>query len=172
MGLFKRGSQERENTPQPSTSTQDDEAVRRKRKKSILNYVIPKSRVSEATLQVFRQLPGEIRHDPSMINFQREAERWKGNENSTHVLMNKASAPQLAFCCLICGVVRVIHADELIRIIFFNCVMKRSTQTLPRYAQASAMRSKWSITIRTRMSDTPTMRGIPMRSRTMCSSSR
>lgn len=29
-------------------------------------------------MQVWRNLPGEIRHDPSMINFQREAERWKG----------------------------------------------------------------------------------------------
>jgi hypothetical protein len=80
MGLFKRTSQEHD-TQQPSTSsTHDDQARKKQRKKSILNYVIPKSRVSEATLQVFRQLPGEIRHDPSMINFQREAERWKGNE--------------------------------------------------------------------------------------------
>lgn len=81
MGLFKRTSRDLE-TQQPSTSqTQhNDQEQKRKRKKSILNYVIPKSRVSEATLQVFRQLPGEIRHDPSMINFQREAERWKGNE--------------------------------------------------------------------------------------------
>lgn len=48
-----------------------------RRKKSLMN-LLGKSRVSEATLQVWRNLPGEIRHDPSMINFQREAERWKG----------------------------------------------------------------------------------------------
>lgn len=73
MGLFKRKQQY-----DPTTSTTHDNIHKRNRKKSILNYVIPKSRVSEATLQVFRQLPGEIRHDPSMINFQREAERWNG----------------------------------------------------------------------------------------------
>lgn len=80
MGLFKRTQttqQHQQNHPTTSTH-ENDQPVKRKRKKSIFNYVIPKSRVTEATLQVFRQLPGEIRHDPSMINFQREAEKWKG----------------------------------------------------------------------------------------------
>lgn len=75
MGLFKRKPSEAAST---SATDHHEHVEQRKRKKSILNYVIPKSRVSEATLQVFRQLPGEIRHDPSMINFQREAERWNG----------------------------------------------------------------------------------------------
>lgn len=75
MGLFKRT--QHHNQQHHATSSSNDE---RKRKKSIFDLVIPKTRVSEATLQVWRQLPDTIRKDPSMANFQREAERWKGNE--------------------------------------------------------------------------------------------
>lgn len=78
MGLFSR-SQISSVTPTASSSNQDDQGTKRKRKKSLFNLVNPKNRVTEATLQVWRNLPGEIRQDPSMINFQREAERWQGN---------------------------------------------------------------------------------------------
>ncbi len=73
MGLFKRSQ------AGPSTSeSQSNSEEKRKRKKSFFNLVIPKHRVTEASLQVWRALPGEIRQDPSMINFQRETERWQG----------------------------------------------------------------------------------------------
>lgn len=77
MGLFKRlGFSGR-----PSTSTAQDEPTSQEnppRKRSIISLV-PLSEVTEASLKVFRQLPGTIRHDPSMISFQQENERWKGD---------------------------------------------------------------------------------------------
>jgi hypothetical protein len=89
MGLFKRnggGEGEQPDEPEPSTSSagtsQEQAKEKAEMKKSILDYVTSKKpRVSEATLQVWRNLPGEIRQDPSMINFQREAERWKGEDD-------------------------------------------------------------------------------------------
>lgn len=78
MGLFKR-SQTSIVASTASSSNQEDQTTTKKRKKSLFNLVNPKNRVTEATLQVWRNLPGEIRQDPSMINFQREAERWQGN---------------------------------------------------------------------------------------------
>lgn len=84
MGLFKRS--QTSNVPSSSSNQNvvdnDGDGIKKKRKKSIFNIVAPKNRVTEATLQVWRQLPGEIRQDPSMINFQREAERWQGNYDS------------------------------------------------------------------------------------------
>lgn len=77
MGLFKRSQTSAAITT--PVATQDDQEKKKTRKKSLFNLVIPKHRVTEATLQVWRALPGEIRQDPSMINFQREAERWQGN---------------------------------------------------------------------------------------------
>lgn len=90
MGLFKRNVQCDEveastssvaaarSLNNPTTASFDPaDLSETRRKKSLLN-LLGQSRVSEATLQVWRNLPGEIRHDPSMINFQREAERWKG----------------------------------------------------------------------------------------------
>lgn len=89
MGLFKRvnfqvdeveaSTSQPVNQPPTSTTEAADDEEKKTRKKSLLN-LLGKSRVTEATLQVFRQLPGEIRHDPSMINFQREAERWRGEK--------------------------------------------------------------------------------------------
>jgi hypothetical protein len=78
MGLFKRSQTSAAISTSTSSTQQDDQETKRKRKKSLFNLVIPKNRVTEATLQVWRALPGEIRQDPSMINFQREAERWQG----------------------------------------------------------------------------------------------
>lgn len=86
MGLFKRilGS--------PSTSTQADEpaAENPPRNKSNISLV-PLSEVTEASLKVFRQLPGTIRHDPSMISFQQENERWKGEHNFNFIFALKQS---------------------------------------------------------------------------------
>lgn len=79
MGLFKRlglsgrasTSTDGENVPsQPSVS----------QKKASISMV-PLSEVTEASLAVWRQLPGTIRHDPSMISFAQENERWKGDYN-------------------------------------------------------------------------------------------
>lgn len=92
MGLFKRS--QTSTGIASSSGHQDDQETKRKRKKSFFNLVIPKHRVTEATLQVWRALPGEIRQDPSMINFQREAERWQGNFFSLFF-------SKLAFCALI-----------------------------------------------------------------------
>lgn len=88
MELSKRKNVKSDEAEEASTSSapQNENTSREEKiyhKKSLLN-LLGQSRVSEATLQVWRQLPGEIRHDPSMINFQREAERWKGkNSNIT-----------------------------------------------------------------------------------------
>jgi hypothetical protein len=94
MGLFKRvnfqideaeaSTSNNVNQPPQTTTTNenaDDDTKKKMRKKSLFN-LLGKSRLTEAELQVFRQLPGEIRHDPSMINFQREAERWKGKKRN------------------------------------------------------------------------------------------
>jgi hypothetical protein len=78
MGLFKRSR----TISEPSSSAVQSPAVLDATlKKSIFDlFNSQKSRVTEATLQVWRNLPGEIRHDPSMVCFQREAERWKGEK--------------------------------------------------------------------------------------------
>lgn len=79
MGLFKRlGISGR---PSTSSSSQVEPSAeshhQEQRKKSIISLV-PLSEVTEASLKVWRQLPGSIRHDPSMISFQQEHDRWKG----------------------------------------------------------------------------------------------
>lgn len=72
MGLFKKlGLGGRASTSNEETSHEIP------RKKSIISLV-PLSEVTEASLKVWRQLPGSIRHDPSMISFQQENARWKG----------------------------------------------------------------------------------------------
>lgn len=90
MGLFKRSK---------SSSDVVDEAGPSRpiqpKKTTIFDFLNPnKNRVSEATLQVWRNLPGEIRQDPSMINFQREAERWKGEYS---IFFINAQITQLRF---------------------------------------------------------------------------
>lgn len=76
MGLFKRLGF----TGRPSTSQSETAQVEAAtpRKKSIISLV-PLSEVTEASLKVWRQLPGSIRHDPSMISFQQEHDRWRGD---------------------------------------------------------------------------------------------
>lgn len=78
MELFKRSQREPATSLQGSTSR--DEASS-STKMSIFDLLSSQqNRVTEASLEVWRNLPGEIRHDPSMVCFQREAERWKGEE--------------------------------------------------------------------------------------------
>lgn len=73
MGLLKRlGFTGRATTSRSETSHHEAP-----RKKSIISLV-PLSEVTEASLKVWRQLPGSIRHDPSMISFQQEHDRWRG----------------------------------------------------------------------------------------------
>lgn len=78
MGLFKRLTGIGSTAGRASTSTNAEQLEELPRKKSIISLV-PLSEVTEASLKVFRQLPATIRHDPSMISFQQENERWKGN---------------------------------------------------------------------------------------------
>lgn len=59
------------------TSISNEESIEIPRKKSTISLV-PLSEVTEESLKVWRQLPGSIRHDPSMISFQQENARWKG----------------------------------------------------------------------------------------------
>lgn len=73
MGLFKKlGFGGR-----PSTSTAETSEEKPPRKRSLISLV-PLSEVTAESLKVWRQLPGSIRHDPSMISFQQENARWKG----------------------------------------------------------------------------------------------
>jgi hypothetical protein len=74
MGLFKRIAFREQ--PSSSNAPETNEIVQH-RKKSIISLV-PLSEVTEASLKVWRQLPGTIRQDPSMASFQLENERWKG----------------------------------------------------------------------------------------------
>lgn len=103
MGLFKRSQTQLE----PSSSVQEATAQDARPRKSIFDlFSSQKSRVTEATLQVWRNLPGEIRHDPSMVCFQREDERWKGKKNvkkntNFRCFTTFKTDSILAFCALI-----------------------------------------------------------------------
>jgi hypothetical protein len=76
MGLFKRLGL----SGRASTSADDNEPSQPNvgQKKASISMV-PLSEVTEASLAVWRQLPGTIRHDPSMVSFAQENERWKGD---------------------------------------------------------------------------------------------
>lgn len=75
MGLLKRlGLGGRPSSSSQPSSVQENPS----QQKSIISLV-PLSEVTEASLKVWRQLPGTIRHDPSMISFQQEHDKWKGN---------------------------------------------------------------------------------------------
>lgn len=83
MGLFKRLA------GRPSTSAEAEEPpIEMPRKKS--SFVVPSSEpVTEASLKVFRGLPVAIRHDPSMVSFQQEHERWKGKRKFNLVSVSR-----------------------------------------------------------------------------------
>ncbi|TMW50304.1 hypothetical protein DOY81_004624 [Sarcophaga bullata] len=49
------------------------------RRRSSQNLVVPPGQVTEQSLQVWRALPPQIRHDPSMVSFQMENERLHGS---------------------------------------------------------------------------------------------
>lgn len=70
MGLLKR----LRISGRPSSSSQPRSTQEDYRMKDL----VPSSEVTEESLKVWRQLPGSIRHDPSMISFQQEHDRWKG----------------------------------------------------------------------------------------------
>lgn len=74
MGLFKRMTMREQSS---SSNAPESNEIVQHRKKSIISPV-PLSDVTEASLKVWRQLPGTIRQDPSMASFQLENERWKG----------------------------------------------------------------------------------------------
>lgn len=78
MGLFKRGSTRTENTPSTSASTvvTSSAPIEHRKKSSISSSDV----VTAASLEVWRGLPSKIRHDPSMVSFQQEDERWKGDK--------------------------------------------------------------------------------------------
>lgn len=109
MGLFKKRTV---SEPTPSTSslpvsttsfsapTVPISSDKTNGKKSVFDFLINPNRVTEATLAVWRNLPGEIRQDPSMINFQREAERWKGMKNKIQPDLVECQR-KLVFCSLI-----------------------------------------------------------------------
>jgi hypothetical protein len=101
MGLFKKrggGQNSSDNEDQPPNTSQQPQqpevATTSKaighRKPSQISLVTP-SEVTEASLKVWKQLPSSIRHDPSMVSFQQEHERWKGNKKKNFI--------QLFSCC-------------------------------------------------------------------------
>jgi hypothetical protein len=78
MGLFKRlGLSGRASTSATDDNEPSQPSSVAQKKASI--SMVPLSEVTEASLAVWRQLPGTIRHDPSMISFAQENERWKGD---------------------------------------------------------------------------------------------
>lgn len=52
--------------------------IEMQRRRSSQNLVVPPGQVTENSLQVWRALPPQIRHDPSMVSFQMENERLRG----------------------------------------------------------------------------------------------
>lgn len=77
MGLFKRLGIGGRRPSSSAAQIGECEPENPTRNKSVISLV-PLSEVTEASLKVFRQLPGKIRHDPSMVSFQQEHERLKG----------------------------------------------------------------------------------------------
>lgn len=85
MGLIKRlGLAGR---PSTSSSVDDEPTPQNPQRKKSEIPLVPLSEVTEASLKVFRQLPGTIRHDPSMVSFQQEHERWKGKYSMLRIEM-------------------------------------------------------------------------------------
>lgn len=85
MGLFKKlaGRPSTSNENDEPSSSQDAAAATTSRhtaRKPSSISLVPLSEVTEASLKVWRQLPNSIRHDPSMVSFQQEHERWKGKK--------------------------------------------------------------------------------------------
>ncbi|XP_073825258.1 hoepel2 [Musca autumnalis] len=57
--------------------------IEMQRRRSSQNLVVPPAQVTEQSLQVWRALPPQIRHDPSMVSFQMENERLRGSSVPT-----------------------------------------------------------------------------------------
>lgn len=85
MGLFKRlGISGRRPSAAAPEETELSPPTVSQKKASI--SMVPLSEVTEASLAVWRQLPGSIRHDPSMISFAQENERWKGDYDALNFI--------------------------------------------------------------------------------------
>lgn len=52
-------------------------ALQKRRRKSFFSF-IKQSDVTEDSLEVWRHLPSQIRHDPSMVSFQMQEEKLHG----------------------------------------------------------------------------------------------
>ena len=62
-------------------SSSPTKGIELQRRRSSQNLVVPPGQVTEQSLQVWRALPPQIRHDPSMVSFQMENERLHGKLN-------------------------------------------------------------------------------------------
>lgn len=70
MGLSDKFRKIKRNSP--------SKGIELERRRSSQNLVVPPGQVTEQSLQVWRALPPQIRHDPSMVSFQMENERLHG----------------------------------------------------------------------------------------------
>ncbi|KAM7353323.1 hoepel2 [Cochliomyia hominivorax] len=71
MGLSDKFRKIKRNSP--------SKGIELERRRSSQNLVVPPGQVTEQSLQVWRALPPQIRHDPSMVSFQLENERLHGS---------------------------------------------------------------------------------------------
>ncbi|KAI8125011.1 hypothetical protein FF38_06800 [Lucilia cuprina] len=71
MGLTDKFRKIKRNSP--------SKGIELERRRSSQNLVVPPDQVTEQSLQVWRALPPQIRHDPSMVSFQMENERLHGS---------------------------------------------------------------------------------------------
>uniref|UniRef100_A0A1I8P8M4 Citrate transporter-like domain-containing protein n=1 Tax=Stomoxys calcitrans TaxID=35570 RepID=A0A1I8P8M4_STOCA len=75
--------------------TSPSNGIEMQRRRSSQNIVVPPGQVNEQSLQVWRALPPQIRHDPSMVSFQMENERLRGTSLPTEDGSNgKESSPE------------------------------------------------------------------------------
>lgn len=81
------GKTKRLQSPSKKQGGSDQSKIQNKlpqRRKSLLSLVSPKD-VTEGSLEVWRHLPSNIRHDPSMVSFQQENDRLHGK----HTVISK-----------------------------------------------------------------------------------
>lgn len=80
MGLHDKLRKFKRSSPSPN-------GIEMQRRRSSQNLVVPPGQVTEQSLQVWRALPPQIRHDPSMVSFQMENERLRGEYQSCATTM-------------------------------------------------------------------------------------
>lgn len=59
-------------------SSSPSKGIELQRRRSSQNLVVPPGQVTKQSLEVWRALPTQIRHDPSMVSFRMEDERLHG----------------------------------------------------------------------------------------------